>query len=150
MKKRTRTAGICSLLSLLFSTILASTIFCITAYAGSINGNEQSIVSVIHGQFEQDGVVYKVRQEYINSAVSYLQQDDVDLTAEQAQAVISEIYSNVQTGVESGYLEPIGQAVPEEKSILRRCLFLLRNRRVPCIILRNCKGKLLVFFRQGW
>ena len=114
MKKRTRTAGICSLLSLLFSTILASTIFCITAYAGSINGNEQSIVSVIHGQFEQDGVVYKVRQEYINSAVSYLQQDDVDLTAEQAQAVISEIYSNVQTGVESGYLEPVGQAVPEE------------------------------------
>ena len=29
------------------------------------------------------------------------------------------------------------QAVPEEKSILRRCLFLLRNRRVPCIILKK-------------
>ena len=63
------------------------------AYAGSINGNEQSIVSVINGQLEQDGVIYKVRQEYINSAISYLQQADVDLTAEQAQSVISEIYS---------------------------------------------------------
>ncbi len=51
----------------------------------------------------------KVRQEYINSAISYLQQDDVDLTAEQAQSVISEIYSNVQTGVDSGYLEASGR-----------------------------------------
>lgn len=114
MKNRTRTADRCSLLALLISTFLASIFFCTTAYAGNINGNEQSIVSVIHGQFEQDGIVYKVRQEYINSAMSYLQQDDVDLTAEQAQSVISEIYSNVQTGVDSGYLEPIGQTAPQE------------------------------------
>lgn len=114
MKNRARTAGRCGPLSLLLSTFLASTLFCTTAYAGNINGNEQSIVSVIHGQFEQDGVVYKVKQEYINSAMSYLQQDDVDLTAEQAQSVISEIYSNVKTGVDSGYLEPIGQAAPPE------------------------------------
>lgn len=114
MKNRTRTADSCSLLALLISTFLASIFFCTTAYAGNINGNEQSIVSVIHGQFEQDGIVYKVRQEYINSAMSYLQQDDVDLTAEQAQSVISEIYSNVQTGVDSGYLEPIGQTAPQE------------------------------------
>ena len=103
MKNKTRAADHCSLLSLLFSTFLIVIFFCIPAYAGSINGNEQSIVSVINGQFEQDGVIYKVRQEYINSAISYLQQDDVDLTAEQAQSVISEIYSNVQTGVDSGY-----------------------------------------------
>lgn len=114
MKNKTRAADLCSLLSLLFSTFLMVIFFCIPAYAGSINGNEQSIVSVINGQFEQDGVIYKVRQEYINSAISYLQQDDVDLTAEQAQSVISEIYSNVQTGVDSGYLEAIGQTAPPE------------------------------------
>lgn len=114
MKNRTRTANRCSLLSLLFPTFLMVMFFCTPAYAGSINGNEQSIVSVINGQFEQGGVIYKVRQEYINSAMSYLQQDDVDLTAEQAQSVISEIYSNVQTGVDSGYLEQIGQAAPPE------------------------------------
>ena len=77
MKNRTRTAKRCSLLSLLFPTFLMVMFFCTPAYAGSINGNEQSIVSVINGQFEQDGVIYKVRQEYINSAMSYLQQDDV-------------------------------------------------------------------------
>lgn len=114
MKNRTRTAGHCSLLSLLFTAFLMVMFFCTPAYAGGINGNEQSIVSVINGQFEQDGVIYRVRQEYINSAMSYLQQDDVDLTAEQAQSVISEIYVNVQTGVDSGYLEPIGQTVPKE------------------------------------
>ena len=106
MKNRTRTAKRCSLLSLLFPTFLMVMFFCTPAYAGSINGNEQSIVSVINGQFEQDGVIYKVRQEYINSAMSYLQQADVDLTAEQAQSVISEIYSNVQTGVCLLYTSP--------------------------------------------
>lgn len=114
MKNRTRTAGRCSLLSSLFSAFLMVMFFCTPAYAGGINGNEQSIVSVINGQFEQGGVIYKVRQEYINSAMGYLQQDDVDLTAEQAQSVISEIYANVQTGVDSGYLEPIGQTAPPE------------------------------------
>ena len=88
--------------------------FCKPAYAGSIHGNEQQIVYVINGQLDQDGVTYKVRQDYVNSDMSYLQQDDVDLTAEQAQSVISEIYSNVQTGVDSGYLERIGQTAPPE------------------------------------
>lgn len=105
MKKQKRFARFCMLLSVV---LLGNLLSCFTAYAGSINGNEQSIVSVIYGQFEQGGVVYKVRQEYINSALGYLQQDDVDLTAEQAQSVISEIYANVSTGVESGYLEPVG------------------------------------------
>lgn len=81
----------------------------IPAYAGDINGNEQSIVSVIHGQFEQDGILYRVKQAYISSAMDYLQQDDVDLTPDDAQMVIDEIYSSVQTGVESGYLEEVGR-----------------------------------------
>lgn len=117
MKKQKRSVRSCMLLSLVF---LGTVFSGFTAYAGSINGNEQSIVSVIYGQFEQGGVVYKVRQEYINSALGYLQQDDVDLTAEQAQSVISEIYANVSTGVESGYLEPVGgssaQVQPSEPS----------------------------------
>lgn len=99
---------------------LLTALLCLTtttpAYAGDINGNEQSIVSVIHGQFEQEGVVYRVRQEYINSAMDYLQQDDVDLTSDDAQMVISEIYSSVQTGVESGYLEEVGRKAPATES----------------------------------
>jgi len=81
----------------------------LAAYAGSINGNEQQVIGVAQGRFEKDGTVYQVKQEYIDSLVSYLSQDDVDLTAEDCQAAIAEIYANVSTGVESGYLSPVGK-----------------------------------------
>ncbi len=88
------------------------------AYAGDINGNEQRIVSVIYGQFEQNGILYEVQQEYIDAALDYLTRDDMDLTVEQADYVIDEIYSNIQTGVESGYLREVGRvqatASPQE------------------------------------
>ncbi|MDR7813041.1 hypothetical protein [Lacrimispora sp.] len=87
-----------------------------TAYAGSVNANEQSVISAVSGQFEKDGIIYAVKPEYINSVTNYLAQDDVELTAEQAQAAISEIYANVQTGVESGYLVEVGRTTaPEAK-----------------------------------
>ncbi len=85
-----------------------------TAYAGSVNANEQSVISAVSGQFEKDGIIYAVKPEYINSVKSYLAQDDVELTAEQAQAAISEIYANVQTGVESGYLVEVGRTPVSE------------------------------------
>ena len=85
-----------------------------TAFAGSINGNEQSVISAVSGQFEKDGIIYAVKPEYISSVKSYLAQDDVELTAEQAQAAISEIYANVQTGVESGYLVEVGRTSSSE------------------------------------
>lgn len=85
-----------------------------TAYAGSVNANEQSVISAVSGQFEKDGIIYAVKPEYINSVKSYLAQDDVELTGEQAQAAISEIYANVQTGVESGYLVEVGRTSASE------------------------------------
>ncbi|EXG84770.1 hypothetical protein K413DRAFT_1530 [Clostridium sp. ASBs410] len=85
-----------------------------TAYAGSVNANEQSVISAVSGQFEKDGIIYAVKPEYINSVTNYLAQDDVELTAEQAQAAISEIYANVQTGVESGYLVEVGRTTAPE------------------------------------
>ncbi len=81
-----------------------------TVYAGSINENEQSVISAINGQFEKDGVVYEVNPKYISSVTSYMGRDDVDLTSEEAQSAISEIYSNVQTGIESGYLTEVGRS----------------------------------------
>lgn len=85
-----------------------------TAYAGSVNGNEQSVLSAASGQFEKDGVIYAVKPEYINSLRNYLSQDDVDLTAEQAQAAVAEIYANVKTGIESGYLVEVGRRSSSE------------------------------------
>ena len=41
--------------------------------------------------------------------MNYLRQDDIDLMPEDVQMVIGEIYANVQTGVESGYLVEVGR-----------------------------------------
>lgn len=78
-------------------------------YAGNINEDEKSIVEVANSQFEKDGVIYQVKPEYINSAMNYLNQDDVDLTSGDVQIILGEVYANVQTGVESGYLMEVGR-----------------------------------------
>lgn len=96
------------------TALLISTGISQTVYAGPINENEKSVMSVVQGQFEKDGIIYSVKPEYIHSAESYLAQDDVDLTAEQAQAAIAEIYANVQTGIESGYLIETGRNSAEK------------------------------------
>lgn len=79
----------------------------ITSYAGDINGNEQAVLDVVYGTFEYEGVTYKAAPSYISEAVAYLTRDDIDLTAEQRDYVISQIYANVKTGVENGYIIPV-------------------------------------------
>lgn len=78
-----------------------------TSYAGDINANEQEVLNVINGTFEYEGVTYKADAAYISEAVAYLNRDDIDLTAEQRDYVIQQIYANVKTGVESGYIVPV-------------------------------------------
>lgn len=93
---------------ILVTSFLLSLSFCFSAKAGDINGDEQSVLSAAQGQFEYNGETYRAKQEYVNALIGYLQQDDVNLSASDAQAAISQIYANVQTGVESGYLEKVG------------------------------------------
>jgi hypothetical protein len=81
----------------------------ITVYAGSLNENESAIVGVAQGEFELDGVKYKVDSSYIDALVNYLCQDDIDLTSAQKDAAIQKIYANVRKGVADGYLIPIEQ-----------------------------------------
>lgn len=49
------------------------------AWAGNINGNESAAVSVMTGTFEGQGKTYRAKQSYINEAMAYLRQDDVDM-----------------------------------------------------------------------
>lgn len=72
--------------------------------AGSINGNEASVIAVARGTFEYQGEIYSAKVSYISQLVAKLSQDNVDLTAEQANEAISTIYSNVEAGVKEGYL----------------------------------------------
>lgn len=83
-----------------------SLLLSIKAYAGDINGNEQSVLGVVQGTFEYEGVSYKAAPGYIGQASAQLSEDGVDLTAEQAAEAISEIYANVKTGIAEGYIIP--------------------------------------------
>lgn len=82
----------------------------VKAYAGDINGNEQSVLGIVQGGFEYDGVTYQAAPGYVDKVRAYLAQDDVDLTAEQASEAASEIYANIQTGVTEGYIIPTESA----------------------------------------
>ncbi len=75
-----------------------------TALAGDINGEEARVIAVASGTFEYNGETYRAKSSYISQLQEYLASDDVDLTAAQADSAISEIYSNIAVGVESGYL----------------------------------------------
>ena len=78
------------------------------AFAGNINGNEARVISAASGTFTYEGKQYKAGSSYLNSLVSYLSGDDVDLTAEQADEAISMMYANVAQGVAEGYIYEIG------------------------------------------
>ncbi len=77
------------------------------AYAGTLNEYETEVISAAKGTFEWDGVSYQVEQSYINELIEYLMQDDIDITAEQKDKAISIMFSNVEQGVEAGYLMPV-------------------------------------------
>ena len=82
---------------------------------GGINGNEARVIAVARGSFEYNGETYVARQSYVDQLIAKLSQDDVDLTSEQADAAISAIYSNVETGVVSGYIVKVGSEEDDQK-----------------------------------
>jgi hypothetical protein len=77
------------------------------AYAGSLNANEQAVISVAKGRFEVDGKQYKADSTYVNQLINYLSSDGVDLTSDQKAEAIATMYANVEEGVKQGYLHPI-------------------------------------------
>lgn len=95
--------------------ILTGILLCISvvgpkmiAFAGGINEHEAGVIAAASGTFDYNGKTYRAGSAYINSLTSYLAEDDVDLTAEQAREAISTMYANVAQGVEQGYLYEVG------------------------------------------
>lgn len=76
------------------------------AYAGSLNANEQELMSIIRGTYTYKGVTYRVKSMYIQAAQDYLMQDNIDCTDEQKQKALNTMYSSIQQGIDEGYLEP--------------------------------------------
>lgn len=82
--------------------------FSIHALAGDINGEEARVIAAASGTFYYNNEAYAAKSEYISQLYGYLSRDDINLTAAQADAAISEMYGSIGQGVAEGYLYKIG------------------------------------------
>ncbi|MDD3173960.1 MAG: hypothetical protein PHF63_10010 [Herbinix sp.] len=94
--------SILALVVLLISLITTS-----TAYAGSLNAYESDVINAARGQFEYQGVLYKLDSSYVNELIGYLAEDSIDLTKDQRDAVLQSMNDYIETGVQEGYLVPV-------------------------------------------
>lgn len=97
-------------ISFLFLILLSEKV-----YAGNINGNESKVLGSMAATYEYDGKKYKLTDGYISQARIYLSQDEIDLTAEDAQEVLNTAYANIEQGVADGYLIQVENAPVESK-----------------------------------
>ncbi len=95
---------ICVLLAVIAGVMISSD----DVAAGGINSNEARVLSVATGGFSYNNELYTARQEYVDQLIAYLCRDDVNLTESQADKAISAIYSNIETGVNEGYIVKTG------------------------------------------
>lgn len=77
----------------------------VNARAGEINENEQRIVSEVSQSFVYDGQTYVVKSEYVAEGKEKLAQDDVNLSASEAEDYIGQFHGSYQELVEEGYCE---------------------------------------------
>ena len=84
--------------------------FSVRALAGDINGEEARVIAAASGTFYYNNEAYAARPEYISQLTGYLAQDDVELSASQADAAISQMYGSIAQGVAEGYLYKLSDA----------------------------------------
>ena len=106
--------GLAVLLLLLPSLLLSPGVREARADSG-INSYEQWIINVIYSTFRYQGKYYKAKSEYITKVIDYLNRDDIDLTAEEADNYINKIYRNVRRGIDEGYLYEVERTTPTEE-----------------------------------
>ncbi|NLP15739.1 MAG: hypothetical protein GX379_01660 [Clostridiales bacterium] len=94
-------------LVLFLAAIIFSFFVVDTVYAGNINENEQAIIEATQEVYEYKGKSYKVDQTYVDQLVTYLKQDNIDITAGDKDLIIQIAYANIELGIKDGYLKPI-------------------------------------------
>jgi hypothetical protein len=89
------------------------------AYAGTLNEYETEVVNAAKGTFESHGITYQVDSAYVDELIAYLKEDNIDITAQQRDKAISIMFSNVEQGVEAGYLMPVevGKSADEDGNV---------------------------------
>lgn len=96
-------------ISALIAAVMISVLFipsCV--FAGNINIHEADLIAQASGTFEYEGKTYVVNDAALRELRSYLSDDGVDLTADQAASAAAKMYGNVEAGVRDGYLVPVG------------------------------------------
>lgn len=74
------------------------------ARAGEINHNEQGILDAAGGTFYYGGEAYVAADIYMEQLRQELLEDDVDLTAKEADKYITKMYGSIKEGIDEGYL----------------------------------------------
>lgn len=79
-----------------------------TAMAGNINSAEQGILDALSCTYEYNGAYYRVSDGYYSQVSEYFCKDEVDLTDAEATSYLNQFYSNIGTGIASGYMVKVG------------------------------------------
>lgn len=101
---------------LLTALVLVTGLAPACVFAGNINGNEANIIAQASGTFQYEGRSYVATQAALGQLTSYLSQDGIDLTADQAARALSLMYSNIEGGVLDGILVPVDGGDSDEAS----------------------------------
>lgn len=100
---------------------LSSLIMTQKAEAGQINSAEAGLISTVSGKFEYNGATYQVKDSYIAQGKQKLSQDNVDLTAAEANSYKGQFQQSYAELVEEGYCNKIGgstkQATPTARKL---------------------------------
>lgn len=72
-----------------------------------INANEQRIIDVAGGTFEYQNELYTVRPAYLEMLTKKMDEKEVELTQEQSEQVIQQIFGNIERGVKEGILKKV-------------------------------------------
>lgn len=79
-----------------------------------INAEEQRVIDIAEGSFEYKGDLYTVRSTYLKTLKLKLDEDEMELTNEQATQVIQTMYGNIERGVKEGYLKKLSDEKAKE------------------------------------
>jgi hypothetical protein len=104
----------------LFLIILSLNINIPTVKAGSINQYENAVIGAAQSTFELNGIKYRTDPVFIEQLTAYLGQADIDLSESQKGEIISKMFSNIERGVNEGYLVPVvddGTTIKEEDTL---------------------------------
>lgn len=95
---------------MVFALLLAPAVH---VMAGSINEHEQGLLEFGNSVFTYNGVEYVATDAAKQRVYNYLMQNDVNLSASQANEARSEFYANIATGIADGYLVPLNPPAEE-------------------------------------